>query len=331
MKQYGIYGLGAALVDTEIAATDEQINALGIKKGLMTLVDDARQAEILNAFSDTQHTFKRSGGGSAANSIIAASYFGTPCHFTGKVADDTDGHFYLKELAQAGVDSLSAHQLTDGTTGKCLVLTTPDAERSMNTYLGASETLSADLLNLSAIEHTQCVYIEGYLVTSPTGKECAKTMIQHAQKSGTLIAVSLSDPGIVAGFKDELTDMFGDKVDIVFCNEQEALSWTDSNTIEDAERVLKNYTGHYAITLGANGVIAWDGEQRHHAASPSVSAIDTNGAGDMFAGAYLHATLNKMGLQKSAEFACFAASKVVTQFGPRLTQQQYSALIDQLA
>lgn len=330
-KQYAVYGIGAALVDTELLVSDEDLQALNIDKGLMTLVDEARQAEILNFFSEKQATTKKASGGSAANSIIASSYFGSNCYFTGKVADDEDGHFYLNDMQAAGVKTLEQSQLETGITGKCLVLITPDAERSMNTFLGASETLSKDLLSKKAIEESNYIYIEGYLVTSPTGRATAEQARAIAANSHTKVAVSLSDPGIVAGFRDDLQNMFGDQVDLLFCNEEEALSWHGASNLTEAEEKLKEYAKHYAITLGAEGAIIWNGQQRYHVKGKDVNAIDTNGAGDMFAGAYIHGLTQGWDVEQAGEFACHAAGQVVSQYGPRLKAEQHSELLAALS
>ena len=142
MSKYHIYGLGAALVDTEIDVTDDDLANMGIDKGLMTLVDRSRQEEIMQNLEGHLVHSKQASGGSACNSIIAASYFGASTFYSCKVADDALGEFYMNDLRAAGVDADYSQKSAEGLTGTCLVMITPDAERSMNTYLGISETLS---------------------------------------------------------------------------------------------------------------------------------------------------------------------------------------------
>ena len=164
-KKYHVYGLGAALVDTEVEVNDEFLARAGIEKGLMTLVDEARQHELMEVLERHLVGSRRSSGGSAANSIIAASHFGADAYYSCKVANDDNGHFYLKDIRQAGVDSNFHSDPESGITGKCLVMITPDAERTMNTYLGISERLSHTELNLEALADSEYLYFEGYLVT----------------------------------------------------------------------------------------------------------------------------------------------------------------------
>ena len=213
MKKYRVYGMGAALLDTEIKVTDDELGKLGVEKGLMTLVDEARQGELLEGLRGHLIKANHASGGSAGNSMIATAQFGGPTFMTCKVSGDADGDLYLADLEAAGVDHPLKGQRCGGTTGKCLVLITPDAERSMNTYLGVSETLSVDELDAEALAASEYLYIEGYLVTSPTGRAAAIRARQLAEAAGVKVAISFADPGIVAHFRDGLAEMVGDGVD----------------------------------------------------------------------------------------------------------------------
>src|SRR5690554_1134318 len=173
MTHYHIYGIGAALVDTEIAVSDADLTAMAVAKGVMTLVDEPRQAQLIEYLSDHLVASHRASGGSGANTIIAASYFGCDNFYSCKVANDDNGRFYLQDIKDAGVDYPTHLPVADGITGKCLVMITPDAERSMNTFLGISETISVKELQPAAIAAAEYVYIEGYLVSSPTGRAAA--------------------------------------------------------------------------------------------------------------------------------------------------------------
>ena len=164
MKKYDIYGIGAALVDTEVEVSDAFLANASIDKGVMTLVDEARQAELLGALASEDIKLQRKCGGSVCNSVVAASSLGAKTFFSGKVADDSDGELYINDLQVAGVDFHSAGQ-EPGITGKCLVMVTDDAERTMNTFLGASETLSAREIDQAALVDSDWFYDEGYLVT----------------------------------------------------------------------------------------------------------------------------------------------------------------------
>lgn len=325
MHGYHIYGLGAALVDTEIEVNDEFLQQAKIEKGLMTLVDEARQAELLSLMESHLVGSKRSSGGSACNSIIAASYFGAKTFYSCKVANDDNGRFFQKDTQAAGVATPEL-ALPEGTTGKCLVMITPDAERTMNTYLGISATLSESELDIAALSQSQYVYLEGYLVTSPTGKAAAIKAREIAEQHQIKTALSLSDPGMVQFFKDGLQEMIGSQVDLIFCNKDEALGWTNTSNIEDAAEALKKSARTFAITLGSEGALVFDGNKLSKVPGSSAKAIDTNGAGDMFAGAFLYAITHGHDYISAAKLANKAAAQVVSQYGPRLKPEQHAEL-----
>lgn len=327
MSDYHIYGLGAALVDTEIEVHDAELVRLGIEKGLMTLVDEARQQELLKALEGHLVHSRRAGGGSAANTIIAASYFGARTFYSCKVADDDHGHFYLQDLRTAGVATPERPLLPNGTTGKCLVLITPDAERSMMTYLGISESLSHHELDKAALASSQFLYLEGYLVSSETGRDAAIRAREHAERNRVKTALSFSDPGIVEHFRSGLGEMLGDGVDLLFCNRDEACSWAGTTDLDAAIKTLKNIAHRFAITLGADGALVHDGQTLHRIPPVRVKAVDTNGAGDMFAGAYLYGISQGYSDAEAGAFACRAASFLVTQYGPRLPGPVYQELL----
>ena len=329
MKKYDVYGMGAALVDTEIETEDSFLAECQIEKGVMTLVDEARQNELMNLLKDHLVASKKASGGSAANSIIAASNFGANSYFTGKVSSDALGDFYLNDLKTAGVDSDFDTPRENGITGKCLVMISPDAERTMNTYLGISETLATANLNLNALADSQWLYIEGYLVTADTGRAAAIAARQHAQQNGVKTAISLSDPGMVQFFKPGLQEMIGDKVDLVFCNEDEALGWAETDTLDTAIESLKQIANTFAITLGAKGAVVFDGEKLTNIAPNKVEAIDTNGAGDAFAGAFLFGLSQGYDFARAGALASITSATVVSQYGPRLSDAGYKVLLEE--
>lgn len=329
MQRYHIYGLGAALVDTEIEVNDEFLAQAQIGKGLMTLVDEERQASLLELMKDHLVGSKRSSGGSACNSIIAASYFGAKTFYSCRVANDDNGQFFHHDTQAAGVTTRS-NDLPEGTTGKCLVMITPDAERTMNTYLGISETLSEDDLDLDAITQSEYVYLEGYLVTSASGKLAAIKARETAEAAGVKTALSLSDPGMVEFFGKGLQEMVGSQVDLMFCNQDEAMGWTKTATVEDAAESLKKSAKTFAITMGKDGVMVFDGTSMNTIPGKQVKAIDTNGAGDMFAGAFLYAITHGHSFAEAAKLANQAAAQVVSQYGPRLKPEQHQAIKETL-
>ncbi len=329
MKKYMAYGIGAALVDTEISVDDTELAAMGVEKGLMTLVDEARQQELLGHLRGHLVNARHASGGSACNSMIATAQFGGPTYMSCKVAADADGDIYSGDLDAAGVAHNLNDQQHDGTTGKCLVLITPDAERSMNTFLGVSETLSSEQLNAEAIAGSHYLYLEGYLVTSATGCAAAIRAREIAEAAGVKTAMSFSDPGIVEFFRDGIAQMLGSGLDLVFCNEAEALQWTACKDIDTAAEALKSVARTFVITRGAQGALTFDGQTLTVIAATPVTAVDTNGAGDMFAGAFLYAITRGEDYATAGRFASLAASRVVASYGPRLPAAECQALRDE--
>lgn len=330
MTKYNVYGIGNALVDTEFEVTDEFFTKHEVEKGLMTLVNDERQAYLIEQINSVR--VKKQSGGSAANTVIATSQFGGTAFYSCKVADDEYGHFYLNDLKEAGVATNLDHTKLDaGNTGKCLVMVTPDADRTMNTYLGISSQLDPSVLDEEAIANAEYVYLEGYLVTTEDGVAAMRAAKTMAEAHGTKTSITLSDPSIVEFFKPKFNEVIGAGVDLLFCNEEEALKFTGTDNLFAAREKLKYAAKRFAITLGKNGVMIFDGDTFIDIESYPVEAIDTNGAGDMFAGAFLYAITHGHSLAQAGKFASLAASKVVTKFGPRLNKEHVEELTQRLA
>jgi sugar/nucleoside kinase (ribokinase family) len=326
MKKYVAYGIGAALVDTEIKVQDRELAQINVEKGLMTLVDEERQRELLGHLEGHLVKANHASGGSAGNSMIATAQFGGPTFMSCKVANDADGDIYIADLEAAGVDHCFKTERAEGTTGKCLVLITPDAERSMNTFLGISETLSSEQLDAEAISASEYVYIEGYLVTSPTGRAAAVKARELAEAAGVKTALSFSDPGMVEFFRDGMVEIVGERLDLIFCNEAEALGWAETDSLEEAIEKLKQVAGSFVITLGSRGALTFDGSELAEIPPHQVQAVDSNGAGDMFAGAFLYAITRGEDFPTAGRFASLAAGRIVANYGPRLPAADYPAL-----
>jgi len=325
MKKYHVYGVGNALVDMEFEVEDSFFEQNGIEKGVMTLVDEERQYELiahLDAFDG-----KKASGGSAANTIIASSYFGGSSFYSCKVSNDELGDFYVHDMKEAGVDSNVGDGRKDGITGKCLVLVTPDAERTMNTYLGITETFSVDELHQDALCNSEYLYIEGYLVTSATGRHAAIEARKMAEEAGVKTALTFSDPAMVEFFKDGLAEMIGDKVDLLFCNEAEARSWAGTDDLQQALEAIKNIASTYAVTLGSKGALVYDGKNQIEISPHEVKAVDSNGAGDMFAGAFLYGITHGHSFYEAGNIASLASARIVSQFGPRLSAAEHKEIL----
>ncbi|MBK1642310.1 adenosine kinase [Chromatium okenii] len=322
---YHVYSIGNALVDLEYTVTQHDLDALGIDKGVMTLVDDQQQTSIMEYFNDRPH--HRNAGGSAANSIIACSQFGGKGFYSCKVADDELGHFYMDDLRAGGVDT-NHHTVKDqGHTGRCVVLVTPDGERTMCTFLGVSSQLSAHELLFDSLRDSDWFYSEGYLVTSDTARQAAIAAKQVADAAGVKTALSLSDPNMVKFFKAGLLEMIGSGVDLLFANEFEAMGMAGSDDLTTTVAALKHISTTFAITRGAQGALVWDGQQLLEIPAVPVTAIDTLGAGDLFAGAFLFGLSQGWNYERAGALAVTAAAQLVTQFGPRLATAETQAIL----
>jgi sugar/nucleoside kinase (ribokinase family) len=325
MSKYDVYALGNALVDMEYEVAPEDLEHLHIDKGVMTLVDEAHQLRIMEHLRERHH--QRGSGGSAANSVIALCQFGGTGYYSCKVANDELGHFYLKDLCDGGVATRDTSFLDDGDTGRCVVLVTPDSDRTMCTYLGISGNLSLHELDQEALTASKWFYTEGYLVTSDTARVAAIEARKLAERAGVKTAISLSDPNMVKFFKDGLKEMIGERVDMVFANEEEAMGMAEADTLDDAVVYLKTIAREFAITRGPKGALVWDGEQIIDIDPVPVKPVDTVGAGDMFAGAFLYGVTQGWSHQKAGDLASAASARLVTTLGPRMASNATQAVL----
>lgn len=324
-----MYGIGNALVDLEFKVSEKFIAEHEVEKGLMTLVDEEKQSTLINAINHNDTV--RKSGGSAANTVIAVSQFGGKAFYSCKVASDEFGDFYLNDLKEAGLDTnLDQNEREEGITGKCLVMITEDADRTMNTFLGITTNLSVNDVDEAAIKDAEYVYLEGYLVTSPTALDAMKLTKKIAEENGVKTSITLSDPSIVGFFKEQFQDVIGASVDLLFCNEEEAKAFTGKEDILEAREALKKDAKRFVITQGSNGAIIFDGDTFVDIEPYQTTAVDTNGAGDMFAGAFLYGLTHGLGYAGAGKLASLASSKVVSQYGPRLKWHEVQEILNSL-
>lgn len=330
MTKYDVYGIGNALVDSEFEVDDRFFIDAGIEKGFMTLIDEDQQQKVLDILTERYGLIKRAGGGSAANSIYAMSQFGAKTFFSCKVANDESGDFYVSELGEQNVETNLSAEREAGTTGRCLVMVTPDAERTMLTSLGISQLVSSDEIHYDALAASTYAYTEGYLVTSPSAKNAVLELKKYAKEAGVKFAMTFSDPAMVEYFPEGINEFIGDGVDLLFCNEQEVKLWSGADSLDAACRVLEGKAKQFVVTLGAKGALLFDGQDYSNVAAHKVKAIDTNGAGDMFSGAFLYGLTKGYDFKTAGEIASLASSLVVGQFGPRLTPEQHGEVLARL-
>ena len=333
MSHYDLYAIGNALVDSEYEVTEAQLQAMGVAKRHMTLIDTPRRAALLAAVQG-MHS-RRTGGGSAGNTVVALAQLGGNAFYSCRVADDELGAFYRDDLLANGVDSNLNHTKPPvGQTGSCMVMVTPDAERSMSTFLGATADIDHTALHPKDIAKSKVYYMEGYLAASPTGLDAALRGRALAKAAGVKLAATLSDMSMINFCRAGLEAMVGADdggLDYLFCNEEEATVWCGTQDMDAVCAQIGVLARVVCLTRGANGCIILQDGNRTPVPAAKVTAVDTNGAGDMFAAAFLYAVTRGHSLAQAAWLANQAAGKVVTQYGNRLSSVTIATIQSQFA
>jgi sugar/nucleoside kinase (ribokinase family) len=327
--KYDICCLGSALVDLTFKIDDDftkKNEKRGIVKGGMTLIEKNDQNDLIQELKGTGKFPEEACGGSATNSIVAAALFGSDCYMSCIVANDDNGKFYLEDLSTNGVKHSSELNPSQIPSGQCLVMISSDAERTMCTNLGINSEISSKNVNEEVIKNSNYLLLEGYLIASPGGYEAFKKAVELAKEHNTKVALSLSDTFIVNSFGKELRELIEIKCDLIFCNETEAMEFSGKNTDEEIFVYFKDYTSNLLMTKGPGGCSGYEQDNEFTIPGIEVEAIDTNGAGDMFAGAVLNNLNDSKSLEESAKFGCYAASKTVQNSGPRLSKEGYKEI-----
>ncbi|NNJ27136.1 adenosine kinase [Alienimonas chondri] len=312
-----VYGIGNALVDVQARVPDELLARVGYEKGVMTLVDDSVQIRVLSELGEIDTN--RCAGGSAANTILGIAQFGGSAAYAGKTAADDLGEFFLKDMRAAGV-TIEVPPADEGHTGTCVVLITEDAERTMLTHLGVSATLSdADIVNRD-LGTSEWVYVEGYLFGTEQNQAAARAAIRSAKAAGAKVALTVSDPFLVNAFKADFLELIGGPVDLLFCNLDEARGLTGKDSARDCANDLAALGPRIALTMGAEGSLLVDPLGLEHVPGVPVKAIDTTGAGDMYAAGVLYGITNGLEWEQAGRLGSLSAAKVVSQMGARLAE-----------
>lgn len=313
-KDIQLTGIGNALVDIQFEVSDAELADFSFEKGTMTLVDSSVQLGIMQSLGNRTH-YKMSGG-SAANTIAAFSSFGGKTAYKTMVGDDDLGRFYIGEFRDLGI-IIDAGIDKESPTGTCFILITPDAERTMITSLGATVRHGREHIRDEVIKRSEWIYIEGYKLTEDIGFEAVNHAIDLAKKFDTKVAFTFSDKFIIDVFRDKLNTIIG-KSDLVFCNELEARTFTGYDDAEHAFKELSSLGCNLAMTLGDKGsVVKWGGDVLNIPSYPA-KAIDTTGAGDMYAGGFLYGLIMKGDPEIAGRLGSLGASRIVSQYGPRL-------------
>jgi sugar/nucleoside kinase (ribokinase family) len=315
-RSIDVLGVGNAIVDVLARAEDDELERSGLRKGSMQLVDEARAAEIYAAMGPTTIV----SGGSAANTMAGLASLGRTVAFVGKVRDDEAGREFAHDIRKAGVLFETAPAKDGASTARCLILVTPDGQRTMNTYLGACQALEPDDVADELAAGAKVLYMEGYLWDPPGAKAAFLRAAKISRANNRKVALSLSDSFCVDRYRDEFLSLIRDGVvDIVFANESElhALYQTaDFDTALNALRAENNLLG--VVTRSERGVVVANAEGATAVpAFPVEEVVDTTGAGDLFAAGFLAGLVQDLPHERSAALGALAAAEIISHFGAR--------------
>ncbi|MCX7419882.1 MAG: adenosine kinase [Planctomycetia bacterium] len=314
---YDVYGVGNSLVDIQARVDDQFLELVGFQKGIMTLVDEAAQRRVLDQL-DGRPT-NRCAGGSAANTVMGVVDFGGKAAYAGKTGRDEIGEFFLSDMRQQGVRIEVPP--ADGQSGTCVVLITEDAQRTMLTNLGVSATLSPDDINEEDIRQAKYVYVEGYLFTGEGPRAAALKAMEIAKKNHVKVAFTVSDPFLIGLFRDRFWQLIEEDVDLLFCNVDEARAMTGKEDPIECAQIIHKHAENVALTLGKSGSLLMHRNEVIPIEGVPVQAIDTTGAGDMYAAAILYGITNGFGWPQAGHLASHAAARIVSQLGARLQRR----------
>ena len=314
---YDVYGVGNSLVDIQAKIDDALLARLEFPKGIMTLVDEAAQTRVLAALDGAK--INRCAGGSAANTIAGLADFGGKGAYAGKLGRDGLGDFWLQDMRDLGV-KIEVPQ-SGGQTGTCVCLISDDAQRTMLTHLGLSSTLGPDDISEAEIKQSEFVYIEGYLFTGDSTKAAALKAIDLAKKHGVKVAFTVSDPFLINFNRELFWELIAGPVDLLFCNLEEARSLTGLTDPIDCAHKIHSHAADVALTLGPDGSLLMHGGTALPIEGVAVDAVDTTGAGDMYAAGVLYGITNGLTWKQAGHLASHAAARVVAQMGARLNKK----------
>lgn len=314
----GVVAVGNALVDVLAQVDDkfleQQSKVYGMERGAMTLIDEKRAVELYSQMPRGVET----SGGSAANTMAGFASFGGNGGFIGKVADDELGKVFRKDMKVQGVKFDTNPLVLGPPTGRCMVLVTPDAHRTMNTFLGASVELSPGDIDRNMIFSSKVTYLEGYLFDKDLAKQAFIVAAEMAHEAGHRVALTLSDPFCVNRHRSDFLRLVENHVDILFANEEELKSLFMQASFEDAMSAISNHCEIAVLTRSEKGaVIASEGKGIVIPAAPVKKVIDTTGAGDQFAAGFLYGFTQGRSLEESGKLGALAAAEVISHIGPR--------------
>jgi sugar/nucleoside kinase (ribokinase family) len=314
-KPYQVVGIGNALVDVISHIEDGFLAANGVERGIMQLIDRERAIDLYGHMGPAREI----SGGSAANTIAGLAALGARTAYVGKVKDDQLGAIFAHDLKAQGAHYATPPAPRDHghETGRCMVLVSPDGERSMSTYLGVSEFLAPEDIDEDQMAAAEWIFLEGYRFDGPDSIAAFAKAVRAARRAGGKVAVTLSDPFCVERHRAELLRMIRADVDLLVANEHELMSLYETDDLEAAMGRARAEIPVTACTVGARGAHVLAGEARVHAPATEVKVVDATGAGDLFAAGFLHGLTSGRDWLTSARMGCLAAGEVISHLGAR--------------
>jgi sugar/nucleoside kinase (ribokinase family) len=315
MHSFDVLGIGNAIVDLIATAPEDFLLREKIQKGGMTLIDEPRAEHIYKAMGPATIT----SGGSAGNTMAGIASFGGKGAYIGKVRNDKLGEHFSHDIKAIGVDFLTSPATSGPATARCMILVTPDGERSMNTYLGACQNLTPDDVDAKQVQSAKVTYLEGYLWDPPAAKDAFRAASRIAHEAGRKVALTLSDSFCVDRYREEFLELMrSGLVDIVFANESELKSLYTTSDFDTAVNNIRNDVGLAVVTRSENGAMAVSrSETITVPAYPVAQVVDTTGAGDLFAAGFLFGYTTGKDMRTALRLGALAAAEVISHVGPR--------------
>lgn len=315
-KKYQIVGIGNAMVDVLAHCDDAFLAANGVQKGIMQLTDMARGVELYGRIGPAQEI----SGGSAANTIAGIAHLGGRTAYVGKVKDDQLGAIFAHDLRAQGAvyDTALAPRDHPAETGRCIVLVTPDGERSMNTYLGVTEYLGPDDIDEAMMADAEWIFLEGYRFDGPDSHEAFAKAIKACHAAAGKVSITLSDPFCIERHRAAFAAMLKEHVDLLFANRAEILSMYETDDFDAALSAAAAEIETVVCTESEHGAHILSGGQRWHVPAVPTQVVDATGAGDLFAGAFLWGLAEGYDLETCGRMGCIAGSEVISHVGARI-------------
>ena len=322
-----LVGIGNAIVDVLAHSEDAFLHAQGITKGAMTLIERERADELYAAMGPAVEY----SGGSVANTVAAAACLGSRAAFVGKVRDDQLGGIFSHDIRAAGVQFATGHSRDGATTARCFILVTPDAQRTMSTYLGACMDLGPDDVDPAVVASARVIYHEGYLLDAPRAGAAFRTAMDAAKAAGRKVSLTLSDPFCVERHREEFLSLVEHDVDILFANEHEIVSLYQVDDFDQALQLVRGHCEIAALTRSEKGSVVISGDEIHIVdAEPVERVVDTTGAGDLYAAGFLWAYAEGLDLRSCARAGGIAAAEIIQHFGARCQGDLVSVMSDRM-